>query len=142
MANVQWLYVSSTVGGFLIESVVTNYRDLQVWRKALDWAEAIYRATSRWPRDERFGLISQVRRSALSVASNIAEGAARRTTGEFLQFVGIAQGSLAEAETQLLLAQRLGYLAKGDASALLGAGAEISRMLAGLASSLRRRKNA
>ncbi len=122
--------------------MVTNYRDLQVWRKALDWAEAIYRATSRWPRDERFGLISQVRRSALSVASNIAEGAARRTTGEFLQFVGIAQGSLAEAETQLLLAQRLGYLAKGDASALLGAGAEISRMLAGLASSLRRRKNA
>lgn len=142
MANVQWLYISSTVGGFLIESVVTNYRDLQVWRKALDWAEAIYRATSRWPRDERFGLISQVRRSALSVASNIAEGAARRTTGEFLQFVGIAQGSLAEAETQLLLAQRLGYLAKGDASALLGAGTEISRMLAGLASSLRRRKNA
>jgi len=136
------LYISSTVGGFLIESVVTNYRDLQVWRKALDWAEAIYRATSRWPRDERFGLISQVRRSALSVASNIAEGAARRTTGEFLQFVGIAQGSLAEAETQLLLAQRLGYLAKGDASALLGAGTEISRMLAGLASSLRRRKNA
>ena len=122
--------------------MVTNYRDLQVWRKALDWAEAIYRATSRWPRDERFGLISQVRRSALSVASNIAEGAARRTTGEFLQFVGIAQGSLAEAETQLLLAQRLGYLAKGDASALLGAGTEISRMLAGLASSLRRRKNA
>ncbi len=127
---------------FLIEAVVTNYQDLQVWRKALDWAEAIYRATSRWPREERFGLISQVRRSALSVASNIAEGAARRTTGEFLQFVGIAQGSLAEAETQLLLAQRLGYLAKGDASALLGAGAEISRMLAGLATSLRRRKNA
>jgi len=122
--------------------VITNYRDLQVWRKALDWAEAIYRATGRWPREERFGLISQVRRSALSVASNIAEGAARRSTGEFLQFVGIAQGSLAEAETQLLLAQRLGYLAGGDASALLGAGAEISRMLAGLASSLRRRKNA
>ncbi|MDZ4059600.1 MAG: four helix bundle protein [Brevundimonas sp.] len=122
--------------------MVTNYQDLHVWRKALDWAEAIYRATSRWPREERFGLISQVRRSALSVASNIAEGAARRTTGEFLQFVGIAQGSLAEAETQLLLAQRLGYLAKGDASALLGAGAEISRMLAGLATSLRRRKNA
>ena len=78
----------------------------------------------------------------MSVASNIAEGAARRTTGEFVQFVGIAQGSLAEAETQLLLAQRLGYLAGGDASVLLGAGAEISRMLAGLASSLRRRKKA
>jgi four helix bundle protein len=136
------LYIYSTFGGFPIESVITNYRDLQVWRKALDWAEAIYRATGRWPREERFGLISQVRRSALSVASNIAEGAARRSTGEFLQFVGIAQGSLAEAETQLLLAQRLGYLAGRDASALLGAAAEISRMLAGLASSLRRRKNA
>jgi four helix bundle protein len=142
VANFQWLYDLSTIGGTLIESAITNYRDLQVWRKALDWAEAIYRATSSWPREERFGLISQVRRSALSVASNIAEGAARRTTGEFLQFVGIAQGSLAEAETQLLLAQRLGYLAGRDASVLLRAGAEISRMLAGLTSSLRRRKNA
>lgn len=124
----------------MLKGAVTHYRDLHVWRKALDWAEAVYKATAGWPGDERFGLISQTRRSAVSVASNIAEGAARRTTGEFVQFVGIARGSLAEAETQLLLAQRLGYLPSGDASTLLEASAEVSRMLAGLASSLHRRK--
>ena len=126
----------------MIDGAVSSYRDLQVWRKSLDWAEAIYQATARWPREERFGLSSQIRRSAISVASNIAEGAARRTTGEFAQFVGVAQGSLAEAETQLLLARRLGYIADGDAGGLLNASAEISRMLAGLSSALKRRKNA
>ena len=119
---------------------VTNYRDLQVWRRALDWAEAIYEATMHWPGEERFGLISQVRRAAVSVASNIAEGAARRSTGEFMQFVGMARGSLAEAETQLLLAERLGYLLSADARSLLAASAEISRMLVALSGSLGRRK--
>ena len=132
--------IFTTFGGSVIEQIANHYRELKVWQKALDWAEAIYIATAAWPRDERFGLISQVRRSAVSVASNIAEGAARRTTGEFLQFVGIAQGSLAEAETQLLLAQRLGYATGKDGSPLLLASDEISRMLAGLAGSLRRRK--
>ena len=79
---------------------IRGYRDLLVWRKAMDWAEGIYEATSHWPRDERFGLISQIRRAAVSVASNIAEGAARRSTGEFMQFLGMSRGSLAEAETQ------------------------------------------
>lgn len=120
---------------------VTNYRDLQVWRRALDWAEAIYEATAHWPRDERFGLISQIRRATVSVASNIAEGAARRSTGEFIQFVGMARGSLTEAETQLLLAQRLGYLPQSDAQALLAASSEISRMLVALTGSLVRRKS-
>jgi four helix bundle protein len=120
---------------------ITNYRDLQVWRQALDWAEAIYEATAHWPRDERFGLISQIRRATVSVASNIAEGAARRSTGEFIQFVGMARGSLAEAETQLLLAQRLGYLPQSDAQTLLGASSEISRMLVALTGSLVRRKS-
>ena len=120
---------------------ITNYRDLQVWRQALDWAEAIYEATAHWPRDEHFGLISQIRRATVSVASNIAEGAARRSTGEFIQFVGMARGSLAEAETQLLLAQRLGYLPQSDAQTLLGASSEISRMLVALTGSLVRRKS-
>lgn len=118
------------------------YRDLQVWSRSLDWAEAIYEATSHWPRDERFGLVSQIRRAAVSIASNVAEGAARRTTGEFIQFVGVAQGSLAEAETQLFLAQRLGYIPGNDAKALLSGSDEISRMLAALSSSLARRKGA
>lgn len=125
----------------LMTEGITNYRDLQVWRQALDWAEAIYEATAHWPRDERFGLISQIRRATVSVASNIAEGAARRSTGEFIQFVGMARGSLAEAETQLLLAQRLGYLPQSDAQALLAASSEISRMLVALTGSLVRRKS-
>ena len=116
---------------------IRGYRDLLVWRKAMDWAEGVYEATSHWPRDERFGLISQIRRAAVSVASNIAEGAARRSTGEFIQFLGMSRGSLAEAETQLLLAERLGYLPGSDAGALLSAAEEISRMLVALNISLK-----
>ena len=122
-------------------SDVRSYQDLEVWRFAVDWTEAVYRTTAAWPTDERFGLISQVRRAAVSVASNIAEGAARRGTGEFLQFVGMAQGSLAEAETQLLIASRLGYLREPDHHALTESANRISRMLASLASALKRRKN-
>ena len=124
-----------------MSSNVRSYQDLEVWRFAVDWTEAIYRTTASWPSDERFGLISQVRRAAVSVASNIAEGAARRSTGEFLQFVGMAQGSLAEAETQLLIATRLGYLRAPDHHALTTSADQISRMLASLASALKRRKS-
>lgn len=116
---------------------IRGYRDLLVWRKSMDWAEGIYEATSHWPRDERFGMISQIRRAAVSVASNIAEGAARRSTGEFMQFLGISRGSLAEAETQLLLAERLGFLPASDADALMGSAEEISRMLVALNISLK-----
>jgi len=66
---------------------ITSYRDLEVWQYALNWTEAVYRASATWPGEERFGLTSQVRRAAISIASNIAEGSARRTTGEFLQFL-------------------------------------------------------
>ncbi|MBU1345484.1 MAG: four helix bundle protein [Alphaproteobacteria bacterium] len=121
---------------------VRSYRDLQVWKSAMDWTEAVYEATSHWPSDERFGLISQVRRAAVSVPSNIAEGAARRSTGEFVQFLGMARGSLAEVETQLMLARRFGYTPDSDIHALLGGGEEISRMLVALIASLRRRQNA
>ncbi len=89
-------------------SDLRSHHDLDVWKLSLDWVEAVYRCSSMWPSDERFGLVSQVRRSAVSVAANIAEGAGRRGTGEFIQFVGIARGSLAEAETHLLIARRLG----------------------------------
>ncbi len=121
---------------------VRSYRDLQVWRAAMDWTEAVYEATAHWPSDERFGLISQVRRAAVSVASNIAEGSARRSTGEFIQFLGMARGSLAEAETQLLLAQRFGYTSREDITAMLHGADDISRMLVALMASLKRRQNA
>ncbi len=120
---------------------VFGYRDLDVWKLAVDWVEAVYRATSNWPSEERFGLTSQLRRAAVSVASNIAEGTARRSTGEFLQFIGMARGSLAEAETQLLIASRLGYLDATRTEALLAAADRISRMLVSLAASLKRRKD-
>lgn len=118
---------------------VRSYRDLLVWQKAMAWIEAVYRLTSRWPSDERFGLISQLRRSAVSVAANIAEGAGRRSTGEFLQFLGIARGSLAEAETLVLLSGRLGYSTEADVRGLLEQADEISRMSAALIASLKKR---
>lgn len=120
---------------------VKSYRDLEVWKLSIDWIEAVYRGTTRWPADERFGLTSQVRRASVSVASNIAEGAARQSTGEFLQFVGIARGSLAEAETQLLIAHRLGFLDDETKHTLTASADRISRMLASLASALKRRKS-
>ncbi|MFN3779588.1 MAG: four helix bundle protein [Brevundimonas aurantiaca] len=118
---------------------VRHYRDLLVWQKALTWVELVYAATCEWPSDERFGLISQVRRAAVSVPSNIAEGCARRSTPEFLRFLSIARGSLAEVETQLIIAQRLTYLDEAALMRLLEPADEISRMLSGLISKLEER---
>ena len=118
---------------------VRHYRDLLVWQKALTWVELVYAATREWPSDERFGLISQVRRACVSVPSNIAEGCARRSTPEFLRFLSIARGSLAEVETQLIIAQRLTYLEDAALTRLLDSADEISRMLSGLISKLEER---
>jgi four helix bundle protein len=118
-------------------SALRSYRDLEVWRRSIDLVEAIYRASSAWPSDERFGLTGQVRRAAVSVPANVAEGAARQGTREFLQFLGVAKGSLAEVETHLILAERLEYLAAQKSETLLASAAEIGRMLSGLTKSLR-----
>jgi four helix bundle protein len=91
-----------------------RHHDLEVWRDALDLVEAVYRVTASFPADERFGLTSQLRRAAVSVPSNIAEGSARRTRAELLQFLYIARGSLAEIETQLQIARRLSYLTSDE----------------------------
>ena len=119
---------------------IRHYRDLLVWQKAVGWVEAIYSATHGWPQDERFGLISQVRRAAVSVPSNIAEGCARRSTGDFVRFLSISRGSLAEVETQLIIATRLGYLDEPTQASLLEAADELSRMLAGLIAKLEERR--
>ncbi|RZJ87473.1 MAG: four helix bundle protein [Brevundimonas sp.] len=119
---------------------VRHYRDLLVWPKAIDWVEAVYGATQPWPADERYGLTSQIRRAAVSVPSNIAEGCARRSTAEFLRLLSIARGSLAEVETQIILAVRLGYLVTDQSKPLFDAADEISRMLAGLIAKLEERR--
>lgn len=86
---------------------ITSFRDLLVWQKGLDIAKAVYGLTARFPKEELFGLTSQMRRAAVSISSNIAEGRGRSTRKDFVQFLHIAQGSLAELETQLVLAKDL-----------------------------------
>ena len=115
---------------------VKSYQDLEVWKKSIDLAERIYRVSCSFPAEEKYGLTSQIRRAAVSVPSNIAEGAARTGTGEFLQFLSVASGSLAEGETQLILAGRLGYLVEAELETLREETEEISRMLGGLKRSL------
>ena len=97
----------------------------------------VYRISARFPSEEKFGLTSQVRRAAVSVPANIAEGAERHGTGEFLQFLGIASGSLAETETFLILAQRLGLTTSEQTKPLMSRASEVGRMLNGLKRSLR-----
>lgn len=87
-----------------------DYTKLRIWNDGLDLVEEVYKVTGIFPKDERFGLTSQVRRSAVSMPSNIAEGAGRRTSGEFKQFLGIAVGSSCELHTQLIIANRLGFM--------------------------------
>lgn len=87
-----------------------NYKELNVWKRAIKFTVQVYKISRSFPADERFGLTSQIRRSAVSVPSNIAEGAGRRTNGEFENFLGIAHGSICELETQLYVAFELGYV--------------------------------
>lgn len=89
-----------------------NYKDLVVWQKGIQLAKRIYAVTRGFPSEERFGLTSQMRRAAVSIPSNIAEGQARHTTQEFIQFVSHAEGSAAELDTQIILAVELSFVAK------------------------------
>src|SRR3954467_5969518 len=95
-----------------METKAQNYKDLVVWQKGIAVAKAIYQLTSKFPPEERFGIVAQMRRAAISILSNIAEGQARHTTGEFIQFISYAEGSTAELETQLVLRVELGFMAK------------------------------
>jgi four helix bundle protein len=100
-------------------AMLNTHRNLLAWREAMVLVEAVYRDTAGFPTEETFGLKSQLRRAAVSVPSNIAEGAARNSTRELVQFLGITCGSLAELETQLELAIRLGYLKQNAVSVAL-----------------------
>ena len=111
---------------------IRSYRDLEAWKRAMELAEGCYRFTDTFPKAEVFGLAAHIRKSAVSIPSNIAEGHGRRSTTAYANFVGIAMGSQAELETQIELARRLGFGKDADAVKLLEAAAEVGRILHGL----------
>jgi four helix bundle protein len=113
-----------------------SYKDLVAWRKSMDLVTATYRTTAGFPRDELFGLTSQLRRAAVSIPSNIAEGQGRLSEKEFRYFLGQARGSLMEVETQIQIAENLGYLKKEQTAPLLQSCAEVGRILNGLLTSV------
>jgi four helix bundle protein len=114
---------------------------LDVWKRGIDFVVHVYKATEMFPREERFGLTSQIRRAAVSIPANIAEGAARQTPKEFANFLSIAQGSASEAETEILIALRLGYLNEKAHSFLRAELDDLGRMLVGLSQHLKKRSD-
>jgi four helix bundle protein len=116
---------------------VNSYRDLKVWQLSMRLVEEVYVLTGQFPKAEVYGLSSQLQRSAVSVPSNIAEGHARDSTKEYLRFISISLGSLAELETQFYLAQRLNYIAENCLTNILEITSEVGRMLRGLQKSLK-----
>ena len=115
---------------------ITNYRDLKVWQIAVDVVETVYRLTLEFPKHEVYGITQQIQRAAVSVPSNIAEGHARASSKEFLHYISIALGSLAELETQLIVATRLQYLKTQELDSILQQTDETGKMLRGLQKTL------
>lgn len=111
---------------------VRSYRELAGWQRAMDLVEGVYKASQQWPKEEAFGLVSQIRRAAVSVPANIAEGQGRRSPNEFIRFLNIATGSLFEVETHLLIAQRLQFVDEQTVVRLLAISAETGRIINGL----------
>lgn len=114
---------------------VKNYQDLTLWQKSMDLVVNIYQSKKKYPKEELYGLTNQLRRAAVSIPSNIAEGHARNSRAEYMNFLSIAQGSRAEVETQMLIVQRLGYITPEETSPILSLLNEINRMI----SSIRKR---
>ena len=117
-----------------------SYQQLVAWQRAIALVTEIYRVSSTFPRDELYGLSSQLRRAAVSVPSNIAEGQGRATKGEFIQFLCHARGSLYEVETQILIGRNLGYITFDQQEGLIGSITELGRILNGLITSLQKRR--
>jgi len=124
--------------GHSVAPAVRGYRDLLVWRRSVDLVLEVYEATENFPRREVYGLAAQMRRAAVSVPSNIAEGHGRDHLGDYLHHLSIANGSLMEVETQVVIAKRRGYFGSDLERRLLDCSAEVGRMLAGLTRSLKR----
>jgi len=123
-----------------LETTINSYRDLLVWKAAMELAVACYAATKPFPQSEVYGMSSQIRRSATSIAANIAEGHGRENTGSFIQFLRVAQGSLKELETHLILTGRVGLMPDGTVADLLKNAEEIGRMLRSMIRSLERKR--
>ena len=115
---------------------IRSYRDLKVWQLAMDLAEACYHLTRRFPTEEMYGMTSQIRRAAVSVPANIAEGHGRNSRGEYVQFLRVAQGSLKELETHILLARRIDLIDARGESGILERGDVLGKMLRALIRSL------
>jgi four helix bundle protein len=120
------------------EERIDSYRDLRVWKEAMDLAVQCYEATKAFPREEMFGLVTQIRRAASSVPANIAEGYGRESTGSYAHFLRTAQGSLKELETHLLLATRVGLMPEAKSEPLIQHSDVVGRMLRGLIRSIER----
>jgi four helix bundle protein len=120
---------------------VQNYRGLIAWQKAMALVKSIYQTTKGFPKDETYGLTSQIRRAAVSIPSNIAEGQGRNSTKEFIQFLSIAYGSLMEVETQIMIAESLEYLQTKDLEVFLEQTGEVARLINGLSKSLESKIN-
>lgn len=118
-----------------------THENLEVSKKSIDFVVKVYRATDHFPSEEKFGLTSQIRRASVSVPANIAEGAARTSSKEFMHFLSISQGSASEVETEILIAHRLGFLSEEIYSDLVGNLDEIGRMISGLRKHLLRKDN-
>jgi four helix bundle protein len=124
----------------LVKPDIKSYKDLLVWQQAMDLAVLCYRITKGFPKEELFGLTSQIRRSSSSVAANVAEGHGRENSGSFVQFLRIAQGSLKETETHLLLSSRVGLVKEIEVRDALLACEDIGRMLRSLIRSIQARQ--
>ena len=114
-----------------------TYRDLKAWQSAMHLVQDIYRLTRTFPKEETYGLTSQLRKAAVSIASNIAEGKGRSSDKELLHFLSNAKGSLFEVETQIMIAESLGYLTRSLGEDILGKTAEVGRLLNGLMKAFR-----
>lgn len=118
---------------------IRSYRDLEVWQRAIDLVEVVYQLTDSFPKHETYGLRAQMRRAAVSIPSNIAEGHGRSGAREYLHHLSIANGSLMELETQVVVSRRLGYLSSESETHLIARSGEVGRMAAGLIRALQRR---
>lgn len=118
-----------------------THKDLDVWKRSIELVTEIYNITKSFPKDELYGLVNQIRRAAVSIPSNIAEGAARKNNKEFIQFLYIALGSISELETQIIISQKLSYMNQTESSNLLNEIIQIRSLLIGLIKFLKKKNN-